>query len=175
MAIQATRWRHNPRKTAVLVALFCLMTTTANARSGPFADLAGSWSGGGRIDMVGQPSERIRCRARYEVGVLGSEVRQYLRCASASSRFDVQSDVSAYRGRKVTGTWNESTRNVGGQVNGRFSRGEILARVSGGNFTAELTLATRGDSQHVNIVPQGGEVRDVAVTLHRRNKTGTEG
>lgn len=94
-------------------------------------------------------------------------MRQHLRCASASSVFDVQSDV-VYRGGAISGVWSETTRNVSGEVSGIVSRGRVSARVSGGLFTADLSLVTIGNSQKVRIIPQGSDVRGVTVSLKRR-------
>jgi len=129
--------------------------------------MAGAWSGEGRVDMSNGQSERIRCRARYDVGGGGTLLRQYLRCASASYDFDVQSTVT-YRDGTISGTWSESTRNINGQVTGVVRSGHILARVDAGTFEASLTVTTSGNSQRVSIVPQGTDVRDVAVALRRQ-------
>src|SRR4029079_15693816 len=37
-------------------------------KSHPFAALAGSWSGGGTIDLTNDIHERLRCRANYTHG-----------------------------------------------------------------------------------------------------------
>jgi len=38
------------------------------AQSGPFAGMAGNWSGGGTVTLDDGSTERIRCRASYAVG-----------------------------------------------------------------------------------------------------------
>ena len=42
-------------------------SSASYAQSGPFAGLAGVWSGGGTITLDDGSSERIRCRASYAV------------------------------------------------------------------------------------------------------------
>jgi hypothetical protein len=86
-------------------------------------------------------------------------MRQHLRCASASSAFDVQSDVG-YQGGAISGTWSETMRNLTGRVSGTASRGRVSAQVSGGLFAASLSLVTNGNLQKVTIVPQGSDVRE---------------
>jgi hypothetical protein len=164
--MQTRRSRNRAGRAATFVALLCLMTSPAHAESGPFAGMAGVWSGGGRIDMSNGPSERIRCRARYTIGAADTVMRQHLRCASASYNINVETYV-AYRGGAISGTWSETTRNVSGQLTGTARRGRIVAQVYGGAFTANLTLVTTGNSQRVTIAPQSGDVRGVVVTLHR--------
>jgi hypothetical protein len=152
---------------ALLAIGLCLAAPHAYAQSGPFAGMAGSWSGGGRIDLNNGPSERIRCRASYAVGTGGNTLQQQLRCASDSYRFEVSSNVESRAG-SLSGSWSEATRNVSGQVSGRAANGHIRARVDAGVFVADLTLNTSGNQQSVAIVPQGTDIRIVAVTMVRR-------
>src|ERR1700674_1894979 len=94
----------------------CLIAPSAYAQAAaPFAGMAGSWSGGGRIDLQDGTSERIRCRASYAVGGGGSTMQQQLRCASDSYRFDVSSTVESRAG-SLSGSWSELTRNLTGQI-----------------------------------------------------------
>jgi hypothetical protein len=144
----------------------CLIAPSAYAQSAPFAGLAGSWSGGGRIDLQNGTSERIRCRASYAVGGGGSTLQQQLRCASDSYRFDVSSTVESRAG-SLSGSWSEATRNVSGQISGRAAVGRIQARVDAGVFVADLTVNTSGNQQSVAIVPQGADIRIVAVTMRK--------
>src|SRR5262249_51105145 len=47
---------------AVLIAGLIGAASSASAQTGPFAGLAGAWSGGGTVELTGGPRERIRCR-----------------------------------------------------------------------------------------------------------------
>lgn len=136
------------------------------ARPGPFSGMAGAWSGSGVI-YTEQGREPIRCRARYVVGTAGDTVRQNLVCASPDYRFDVDSAVADH-GRTVSGTWEETSRNVGGRLRGSVREGTIEARIFGGSFTASLDLVTRGNVQTVTLMPQGTDVQEVTVRLRRR-------
>jgi hypothetical protein len=53
---------------AVAVGLFAPpgVETSLAQGAGPFAGMAGSWSGGGAITLASGSHERIRCRAVYE-------------------------------------------------------------------------------------------------------------
>jgi hypothetical protein len=144
----------------------CLTAPKVYAQSAPFAGMAGSWSGGGRIDLQNGSSERIRCRATYSVGGSGSTLQQQLRCASDSYRFEVSSTVESRAGA-LSGSWSEATRNVNGQISGRAAAGRIQARVDAGVFAADLTVNTSGNQQSVAIAPQGADIRIVAVTMRR--------
>jgi len=150
---------------AFLVAAFAPVSHAQRA-VGPFAGLAGAWNGSGRVDMQSGTSERIRCRARYSVSQAGEVLLQELRCASDSYRIDVNS-TSQSDGGSLSGTWTELTRNVTGTLSGRASRGSIHARVTALGFSAGLTVHTAGDTQSVTIIPEGNDVRSVAVTMKR--------
>jgi hypothetical protein len=152
---------------AIAGAVFVIgLYQIAHAQSAPFFGMAGSWSGGGKIDLNDGTSERIRCRASYAVGGGGDTFHQQLRCAGDSYRFDVTSRVESRAG-SLSGNWSESTRNVSGQLSGRVAAGRIHARVDAGVFTADLTVHTSGDQQSVSIMPQGTSIKVVAVTMRK--------
>jgi hypothetical protein len=155
---------------AAVFALALLASDGHAQRSGPFAGLAGSWSGSGTI-KTSAGSERIRCQATYTTGGGGTTLQQSLRCASDSYKFEVTSNVT-YSGGAVTGTWNETTRQVGGNVTGRISGEQIQVSVQSIGFTAAMSVATRGDTQSVGIWPQGTDVREVMIDLSRSKRRG---
>jgi hypothetical protein len=144
----------------------CLLAPPVYAQSAPFSGMAGAWSGDGRIDLQAGTSEPIRCRATYAVGGDGSTLQQQLRCASESYRFEVSSNVQSRAG-SLSGSWSETTRNVSGVVSGRVAAGRIQARVDASPFVADLTVHTNGNHQSVLIVPQGSDVKLVAVTMRK--------
>jgi hypothetical protein len=143
-----------------------LSEQVAHAQSAPFAGMAGSWSGGGKIDLHDGTSERIRCRATYSIGGGGDTLQQQLRCAGDSYRFEVTSSVENRAG-SLSGSWSEAIRNVTGQISGRATGGHIHARVDAGVFTADLTVHTNCAQQSVSIVPQGTDIKLVAVTMRK--------
>src|SRR5262249_26169130 len=85
----------------------------ARAQSGPFSGLAGSWSGGGKINFSDGTADRLRCRATYSVGGGGTQAQLTLRCASDSYNFNLSSSIQS-QGGSVSGSWSESTRGIGG-------------------------------------------------------------
>ena len=78
--------------TAALLASGSAMAQSAS----PFTNFAGSWSGSGTIAMNDGHSERIRCKAEYEVTPSGIIMHQNLRCASDSYKFDVKIPAPPY-------------------------------------------------------------------------------
>jgi hypothetical protein len=155
-----------------LTAGTALLTPVVHAQeraafsSGPFEGLAGTWSGSGTITMKDGGHERIRCRGTYTVGSGGNSMRQELRCASDSYKFDMSSDVIQTRDQ-LAGNWTESTRHLAGRVSGRATPTLIHARAEGDTFTALLAVSTHGDHQSVSIQSPGSEVSDVSITMTR--------
>jgi len=138
------------------------------AAPGPFAGLAGAWSGDGNVSMVNGMRESLRCRANYDVAGDGNTLRLQLQCASDSYKFMLSGEAVA-RGGEISGAWSESSRNASGTLEGRATRDRIEAVARGANFSASLALSTRGKRQSVTIEPQGAtEVTAVSVTLNRR-------
>ena len=155
-----------PLGCVLVVAGLTLASAPVFAQAGPFAPLAGTWSGEGTITTSNGGGERIRCRARYTVGEGGRAFQQALTCASDSYKFEISSNVET-DGTRVTGTWSEATRGVSGNLSGRISGPNISAIVDGPGFSAGVAVNTRGKSQSVNIKPGGTDVTDVTVNLHK--------
>src|SRR3981189_3456742 len=151
----------------LLLASLCVSGGAAQAASSPFAAMAGSWSGGGVLNMSYGSQDPLRGRASYDVGGTGDELHLKLRCASASYNFDLASDVQ-YRGGEISGDWTEASRNASGTISGRASGGHIQAAASGQSFSAGLSLTTRGNRQTVSIRPQGTNITGVSLAMDRR-------
>jgi hypothetical protein len=151
-----------------LLLLGSLFTSQDGVRaaSSPFAAMAGSWSGGGTLTTsAGQ--EQVRCRASYHVDGAGNGLRLNLRCASQSYNFNL-SGAFEHRGGTISGSWNEATYNASGTVSGRASGDEVQAAARGDNFSANLSLKTRGNRQAVAIQSQGAAVTGIAITLTKQ-------
>jgi hypothetical protein len=150
------------------IAAFALaLPLSVSPSHAQFASLAGSWSGSGTITTSSGGSERIRCRARYAVGEGGRLLQQALTCASDSYKFEISSTIQVQGGSTVVGTWQEATRGVSGNLSGRISGPNISARVDGPGFAAGVAVNTSGHSQSVVIRPQGTDITDVSVSLHK--------
>jgi len=150
-------------KAAALVAIWVLSASASQAQSGPFAGFNGAWSGNGTVALSDGTTERIRCRADYKVDGSGLGLKQTLRCASDSYRFDLSSDVTS-QGNRISGYWSEASRNVNGSLQGTAGGGQIDVFVEAAGFAASLTLRTNGSRQTVQISSKG-EIRGVNITL----------
>jgi hypothetical protein len=162
---------HIARAGLLLLASLYLPGSAASAAQAalpsPFAAMAGSWSGGGILSTTDGTQERLRCRASYDVGGAGAELRLNLRCASESYNFDLASNVQ-YRGGAISGSWSEASRNASGTLSGRAAGDRIEALARSESFSADLSLTTRGNRQTVSIRPQGTSIANVSLALERR-------
>lgn len=156
------------RLTFAAVAFFVVASSgsAAYAQSGPFAGMAGNWTGGGTITLDDGSTERIRCRASYAVGAGGNGLNQSLTCASDSYKFNLASNVIA-QGGALSGIWSESIRNVSGNLEGRGGGGSFQVIASGPGFTANIALTTRGNRQSV-VIRSAGAFRVTSISLSRR-------
>jgi hypothetical protein len=152
---------------AGFVMALALAASPTEAAMSPFRAMAGSWFGGGVLDMADGQQERLRCRASYDVAGGGEELRLNLRCASPSYNFDLASQVQ-YQDGAISGEWSEATRNASGTIEGRAVGDRVEAAARGQSFSAALSLTTRGNRQSVSIRPEGSEIRAVSLSLERR-------
>jgi hypothetical protein len=151
---------------AAAVFLTALLSGSAShAQSGPFAGLAGVWSGGGTVTLDDGSTERIRCRATYAVGDGGRGLNQSLTCASDSYRFNLASNVVA-DGGSLSGTWRESSRGISGDLEGRGGNGNFQVIASSPGFSASISLTTRGNRQSV-VIRAESQFRGASISLSR--------
>jgi hypothetical protein len=151
-------------KAAGVGAALMLSVSAGHAQSGPFAGFDGAWSGNGTVSLSDGSIERIRCRATYAADDTGKALKQSLRCASDSYKFNLTSNVNSGDGGNIWGTWSEASRNVNGNLQGRAGGGTIEVFVEAAGFAANLTLTTRGNKQTVQISSKG-EIRGVTITM----------
>jgi hypothetical protein len=156
-------------RSVILAAAACvaplLFGSAGHAQSGPFAGMAGVWSGGGTVTLDDGSSERIRCRATYAVGNGGNGLNQSLTCASDSYRFNLSSNVMA-RGGSLMGTWSESSRNISGSLEGRGGNGNFQVVASAPGFNANISLHTSGNKQTV-VIRSDSQFRGASISLTR--------
>ena len=136
------------RLTIAAVAFFMVasVASPSQAQSSAFAGMAGTWSGGGTVTLDDGSSERIRCRAIYKV--MGASMQMSLTCASDAYKFNLAADVVA-AGGEVTGNWTESSRNVGGSIQGRGAGGSFQVVAQAAGFAANIALRTTGNKQQI--------------------------
>ncbi|MHC2619165.1 hypothetical protein ACVIW2_001197 [Bradyrhizobium huanghuaihaiense] len=125
-----------------------LASSEGKAQSGPFAPLAGSWSGGGTVTLDDGSTERIRCRAKY--APIGPTMEMSLTCASDAYKFNLGANVRA-EGGAIAGSWSEASRNISGSLQGRGAGGNYDLVASTAGFNANISLKTSGNKQSVSM------------------------
>jgi len=131
---------------AVAFFLTAFAASTSYAQSSAFAGMAGTWSGPGTVTLDDGSSERIRCRATYKVA--GASMDMSLTCASDAYRFNLLAAVVA-QGGEVTGNWSETSRNVGGSIQGRGANGSFQVIAQAAGFSSNISLKTTGNKQSI--------------------------
>jgi len=92
-------------------------------------------------------------------------MKQTLRCASDSYRFDLTTDVTA-QGNNVSGRWSETSRNLNGDLQGSVNGGKISVFVTANGFAGSLSVTTQGNRQNVSLDSKS-DLRGVAITMTR--------
>jgi hypothetical protein len=139
--------------------------TASHAQSGPFAGMAGNWSGAGTVTLDDGSTERIRCRASYAVGAGGNGLQQTLTCASDSYKFNLATNIMA-QGSAISGTWSESSRNINGNLEGRSGGGNFQVVATAPAFSANITLTTRGNKQSI-VIRAENQFRGATISMSR--------
>src|SRR2546430_745361 len=159
----AETFAYSRRLAFAAAAFFAASTAVGQAQSGPFAGMAGNWAGGGTVTLDDGSKERIRCRASYAVA--GAAMNMTLTCASDAYKFNLQASV-VDQGGVVAGTWTESSRNVGGSLQGRGGGGNFEVLASAAGFNANILLRTVGTKQSV-VMRADSQFRGANISLSR--------
>lgn len=153
------------RRLIAAAALFAasVANTESKAQSGPFAPLAGSWSGSGTVTLDDGSTERIRCRAKY--APIGPTMEMSLTCASDAYKFNLGANVKS-EGSAISGTWSETSRNISGSLQGRGGGGSYELVASTAGFNANISLKTSGSKQNVTMRADS-QFRGANITLSK--------
>lgn len=152
---------------AIIAGFFAGSPAADAAERNPLAGLAGSWSGSGSARFDGGRSERLTCRGHYTVKSGGANMGLALRCASASAKIDLRSQIH-YAGGRVSGSWEERSFNASGDVAGRATPGSLSLAISGGGITGGMSVSYSGSSQFVSINTSGSSFKGVSIKLRRQ-------
>jgi len=136
-------------------------------KSAPFKELPGRWVGEGRIGLKEGKTEKVQCRATYFVNPAGNELKQNIRCASASGKIEVKSLVNASKDGKLSGTWNELMYNLGGEMTGEVTERGLRIVVRAGDLTANMDVIVMNDRQIVEIQFFNSALRGLTLILKK--------
>ena len=136
-------------------------------KSAPFKELPGRWVGEGRLGLKDGKTEKVQCRATYFVNPAGNELKQNIRCASASGKIEVKSLVNASKDGKLSGTWNELVYNLGGEMTGEVTERGLRIIVRAGDLTANMDVIVMNDRQIVEIQFFNSTLRGLTLILKK--------
>ncbi len=158
---------HSLNLSIVAAALMTTAVITPASAAGPFAGFAGTWRGSGTVSTSDGAQESIRCKATYGVDAGGNSLNINVACASDSYRVNLISTVMA-NGTSLSGSWQETTRQISGDVAGRIpSPNTLQATMQAMGGGLELVARTNGRSQAISIMVQGSDIKDVSITLRK--------
>lgn len=120
-------------------------------KSQPFSALPGRWVGKGRLGFKSGAMETIKCRATYFVENDGKDLRQNIRCASASGKVELKSQMSHDGKNQLTGTWRELLYNLEGQLTGSVTKRGFRIAVAGKDLRAHMEIAVKKNKQIVEV------------------------
>jgi hypothetical protein len=140
------------------------------AKVHPFAMMAGTWSGGGMIELTNDIKEKLRCRATSTYTQASSGLALAIRCASDNYKFELTSNVVERNGQ-ISGQWSETAYGVSGSISGRVNGGRIQAVAQGDSFTAALSVNTNGNRQSVTITPRATYIVNVQIGMGKAAAT----
>ncbi len=150
----------------VLVAGLCLSITGPTFAASAFAGFEGSWRGQGTVSLTDGSREAIRCRALY--GVRSDDALSVdVNCASDSYRVHILANVVA-KGNALSGSWQETTRQLGGTVTGRVPKpGELQAAFE--TMGGGLQLSARVDQRRQVVImnSQGTDLQAISISFTR--------
>lgn len=154
------------RRTVLAIAAASgLIVATAALAAGPFADLAGSWRGQGRVQLAGGQSEALTCKAYYTAKDAGSGLGIALSCASQSNKIDLRATISS-DGGQITGTWEERAFNSAGTIQGAIDDDRIDLSIDG-TIKATMSITLEDGNQLVSIASDGQGFSSVDLELVR--------
>jgi hypothetical protein len=151
------------RRTAIALGA-CVIATFPVAAAQRLDELAGYWSGVGKVVMKNGATEQAKCVVTYKVN--GSQVRQNVRCASQGFSFNGTAEIEVAQSGSVTGNWSEHTYSAQGAVTGRQTEHGFKLSIAGATFTATMDASISACHQSIDIVPVGLEqISKIAIGL----------
>ncbi len=136
---------------AILAALcFAIPLVPASAVESPFSKLAGRWTGEGILGFKSSPPEKVKCRATYFINDAKDELKQTIRCATSGGSVEVISNIKN-TGGKLSGHWQETTRNFAGDLSGEITPKGLRIKVEGTDLNANMDIVVKDKMQVVEI------------------------
>ena len=149
---------------ATMLAILALAASATGSAADPLSGLSGSWSGAGNFRLENGRSESLRCNANY--APRRESLGLSLRCASSSARIELRATLVS-RGNRVSGTWEERSYNVSGNVSGVGAGNSLRLGIDGGGLSGFMVVTTAGGSQSISVRTDNSALRGININLRR--------
>jgi hypothetical protein len=126
-------------------------------------DMAGYWTGTGKLTLSNGTFESIKCVVTYKV--TGSQLKQNVRCASPGYSLNGTAELVVSASGAVSGNWSENQYAATGDVVGKATDNGFSLTVTGPAFSAVMDASTTACKQQLDIVPKGLSVSRISVGL----------
>jgi hypothetical protein len=156
--------RSSVLKIFTLAAASAAVLSTA-ALASTFNDLAGTWRGDGRVQLLTGQSEALSCKAYFTAKDAGAGLGIALACASPSNKIDLRAALTQ-AGAAISGSWEERSFNSTGSVTGTFTNDRIDMKIDG-TIKATMSITLEGKSQLISIATEGQGFASVDLELER--------
>jgi hypothetical protein len=123
---------------------------TPAAPTASLDQLVGRWTGEGRLGFAEAKFENVKCRVTYLRTETPGQLKQNIRCASASGNIEVLSELQQ-NGAQLTGHWTETVRNMNGELTGQITPTGFRVEIKGADLQANMDIMARGPRQLVEI------------------------
>lgn len=124
---------------------------TSAIPAGPaFEGLPGRWTGKGLLGFKDGKRESVTCRATYFMADDRSSLKQNIRCASASGKVEVKSELQNASG-KLSGSWNELIYNLSGELQGEVTPKGLRVFVKADGLNASMDVIVKDTKQIIEI------------------------
>jgi hypothetical protein len=126
--------------------------------------LVGRWTGEGRLGFSEGKFENVKCRVTYLRTETAGQLKQNIRCASASGNIEVLSEL-LQNGAQLTGKWTETVRNMNGELTGEVTPSGFRVEIKGADLQANMDIMARGTRQLVEIQFHGSTLVGLSLML----------
>lgn len=116
----------------------------------PMDAVVGRWTGDGRLGFSEGKFENVKCRVTYLRTEQPGQLKQNIRCASASGSIEVLSEL-VQTGTTLSGRWKETVRNMEGDLAGQVTPTGFRVEIKGADLSANMDIMIRGARQMVEI------------------------
>jgi hypothetical protein len=117
-----------------------LLLSAPLARAAEPADIAGAWSGGGKVRFSTGNTESARCRATFRRRGTNNYTMVAV-CATASARAEQTATLTRSGGNRYSGEFNNAEFGISGAISITVNGGSMSVSLNGGGASAQLNLS----------------------------------